>query len=290
MDTDDQDALSSDTAADEEAPLLNENTGHDHAAHDGGSPNYGSDTDVMSGGAKSVFRQLANRTTVAVLLSYLVFQLANISFSSLYPIFASAEPPAGRGLDPETIGLSLSFAGLITILFQAFAYQRTRDRLGSLGTYRWALLGLAVSMALMPWVGKLGESGSGRGRSVTTHLYLELGLVLVLRGVCAVGGLSSVMLLVSQDLGQLGVVLRPSAWGCWFPRLTASRTPFRSPTRPRPTRSSARSWPSPRPSLPLAAASDRLCRAAFSHCPRACSPTARCSPGGSLRASPWPAA
>ena len=80
-----------------------------------------------------------------------------------------------------------------TILFQAFVYQCVRERLGNLGTYRWALLGLAVSMALIPWVSAPAKDG-------TAYVYyLELGGLLILRGLCAVGGLSSVMLLVSAS-------------------------------------------------------------------------------------------
>src|SRR5690606_35920219 len=47
---------------------------------------------------KSAFRQAANRNTLVVLGTYLVFQLANISFNSLYPIFVSSSPPTGRDL------------------------------------------------------------------------------------------------------------------------------------------------------------------------------------------------
>ena len=144
-------------------------------------------------------RQLANRTTLAVLISYLVFQLTNISFNSLYPIFASAPPPTGRDLGPSTIGLSLSLAGLATILFQGFLFQPLKARIGNLGTYRYSLLGMAISMALMPWIGYLDEDkpwlGLGTGEA---WLYSELGVILVLKNICAVGGLSSVMLLVSQ--------------------------------------------------------------------------------------------
>lgn len=148
-------------------------------------------------GQNPAFRQLANRTTLAVLVSYLVFQLSNISFNSLYPIFASASPPTGRDLGPGTIGLSLSLAGLVTILFQGFLFQPLKARLGNLGTYRFSLLGMAISMALMPWVGYVDERepwlglGSGAG-----WLWTELGVILILKNICAVGGLSSVMLLV----------------------------------------------------------------------------------------------
>lgn len=140
---------------------------------------------------KSTFRQFANRNTLAVLGTYLVFQLANISFNSLYPIFASAPQPTGRELGPGAIGLSLSVASLVTILFQLSLFQKVKSRLGNLGTYRYSLLGMTVSMALMPWIGFKGHK---------LWLYGELGATLVLKNICAVGGLSSVMLLVSLSL------------------------------------------------------------------------------------------
>ncbi len=146
---------------------------------------------------KSIIRQLANYRTMTVLISYLVFQLSNISFNSLYPIFASAPPPTGRELGPSSIGLSLSFAGLATILFQLFAFQPLKRRLGNLGTYRIALLGISISMALMPWIGYLDDTpsvGLGNGKA---WLFVELGVILVIKNISAVGGLSSVMLLVS---------------------------------------------------------------------------------------------
>ncbi|KAF4592112.1 MFS transporter [Ophiocordyceps camponoti-floridani] len=169
------------------------------------------------------WRDLLNHTTLLLLSTYLVFQLSNISFNSLYPIFAAAPAPAGRELDPGKIGVSLSFAGLATILFQAFFYQPLKARTGSLGAYRLSLLGIAISMVLMPWVGYLDDEplfGIGSGR---LGLYAQLGLVLVLKNVCAVGGLSSVMLLITNSapshasLGTLnGVAQTLSALGRSF--------------------------------------------------------------------------
>ncbi|KAK0671723.1 major facilitator superfamily domain-containing protein [Cercophora samala] len=148
---------------------------------------------------KSAFRQLANRNTMAVLGTYLVFQLANISFSSLYPIFVSAPPPTGRELGPGIIGLSLSLAGLATIVFQVLVFERLKAKTGNLGTYRYSLLGMAVAMSLMPWIGYLDSTphlgvGSGKG-----WLYSELGVILIIKNICAVGGLSSVMLLITNS-------------------------------------------------------------------------------------------
>lgn len=146
------------------------------------------------------WNELLNRTTLILLATYLVFQLSNISYNSLYPIFAAASPPTGRGLNPSKIGVSLSLAGVATIIFQAFLYQPLKVRLGNLGTYRLSLLGFAISMTLMPWVGYTDDAplfGVGSGR---IWLYIELGVVLIIKNICAVSGLSSVMLLVSQTI------------------------------------------------------------------------------------------
>ncbi|KAL2127121.1 hypothetical protein VTI74DRAFT_11306 [Chaetomium olivicolor] len=157
------------------------------------------DDDSKKSAENSAFHELRNRNTTALLGTYLVFQLANISYNSLYPIFASSTPPTGRELGPGTIGLSLSLAGLVTILFQLFVFQRLRARMGNLGTYRYSLLGMAISMALMPWIGYLdGEPLLGLG-SGKAWLYAELGVTLVLKNICAVGGLSSVMLLITNS-------------------------------------------------------------------------------------------
>lgn len=147
-------------------------------------------------GERPPWRELMNKTTITLLASYLVFQLTNISFNSLYPIFAASPPPPGRGLDPGKIGVSLSLAGVATIFFQACLFQGLRSRLGNLGTYRLALIGIAASMVLIPWVGFRDDDplfGIGTAR---LWLYLELGVILIAKNICAVGGLSSVMLLV----------------------------------------------------------------------------------------------
>ncbi|KAG5987390.1 hypothetical protein E4U54_005012 [Claviceps lovelessii] len=169
---------------------------------------------------RPVWKDLLNHTTLILLCTYLVFQLSNISFNSLYPIFASAPTPAGRNLDPSKIGFSLSAAGLATILFQAFVFQPVRSKIGNLGAYRFALFGLSISLLLMPWVGFLDNKppfGIGNGR---LWLYAELAVVLVLKNICAVGGLSCVMLLITNSapshasLGTLnGVAQTLSALG-----------------------------------------------------------------------------
>jgi MFS family permease len=125
--------------------------------------------------------------------TYLVFQLSNISFNSLYPIFASAHEPTGRELSPEEIGLSLSFAGIVTIVFQVGIFGKLKEKMGNKRTYRAGLFLFFLSMMMMPWVGHRSSTGIGSGK---VWLWIELGFVLLVKTVAAVGGLTSALLLV----------------------------------------------------------------------------------------------
>ncbi|KAI0532471.1 major facilitator superfamily transporter [Xylaria digitata] len=147
----------------------------------------------------ATWRQLLNRTTVVLLSTSLIFQLSNSSFNSLYPIFAAGPEPTGRDLHADVIGVSLSVAGIFTIFFQLFLFPYLKGRVGNVGSYRGALFGFAVTMALMPFVGHVDSKppfGAGSGR---IWLYVELGIILVIKNICAVGGLSCVMLLITNS-------------------------------------------------------------------------------------------
>ncbi|POR37649.1 Putative membrane protein, partial [Tolypocladium paradoxum] len=212
--------LSSASSSSSDGDVDNNNNHNNHNINDIDSPDSVSAAKPTPDGERRVWKDLLNTTTLVLLATYLMFQLSNISFNSLYPIFAATPPPTGRGLAPSKIGVSLSAAGLATIIFQAFLYQPLKARTGNLGTYRFALFGIAVSMVLMPWVGYLDDSplfGLGSGR---LWLYVELGVVLIIKNICAVGGLSSVMLLITNSapshasLGTLnGVAQTLSALG-----------------------------------------------------------------------------
>lgn len=141
-------------------------------------------------------KEILNRDTIVLLSTYLIFQLSNISFNSLYPIFGAAPEPTGRGLSPEEIGLSLSFAGIVTIVFQVLVFGKLKEKMGNKVTYRVGLFGFFLAMMMMPWVGyrdSPGLFGWGSGR---VWLWIELGFVLLVKTVAAVGGLTSALLLV----------------------------------------------------------------------------------------------
>lgn len=134
-------------------------------------------------------KEILNRDTILLLVTYTIFQLANISYNSLYPIFAEDAEPTGRGLKPEAVGLSLSFAGAITIVFQVGIFGKLRGQLGNKVAYRASLAFFVVAFILMPFVGYKNDHGSA-------WLWFELGVVLVIKTIAGVGGLTAALLLV----------------------------------------------------------------------------------------------
>ena len=143
--------------------------------------------------------QVFSRDTILLLSTYLIFQLSNISYNSLYPIFAQAEPPTGRDLSPQEIGLSLAFAGIVTIIFQVGIFGKLREKMGNKATYRVCIAGFVLAFLMTPWVGyKRGSDGKGGISHGKIWLWVELGFVLLVKTVAAVGGLTSALLLVGS--------------------------------------------------------------------------------------------
>ena len=151
-------------------------------------------------------KDIFNRDTILLLVTYLIFQLSNISFNSLYPIFAQAEPPAGRNLKPNEIGLSLAFAGAVTILFQVGVFGKLRDKMGNRWAYRTGLFGFVIAFVLMPWVG-YKEDGADSISIGAAWLWVEIGAVLLIKTVSSVGGLTSALLLVCHRAFRLDYTL-----------------------------------------------------------------------------------
>jgi MFS family permease len=144
-------------------------------------------------------KEVLNRNTILLLSTYLIFQLSNISFNSLYPVFSSAPPPTGRGLSPTEIGLSLSFAGVITSVFQVGIFGKLKEKMGNKATYRAGLFGFFLAMMMMPWVGYRDSPPLFGWGSSKTWLWVEIGFVLLVKTIAAVGGLTSALLLVSSN-------------------------------------------------------------------------------------------
>ncbi|EXJ72340.1 uncharacterized protein A1O5_04844 [Cladophialophora psammophila CBS 110553] len=181
---------------------------HQSPTHENGLVEVSDDEDTDGGADPSSFftatdelkkKDVLNRDTILLLLTYLIFQLSNISFNSLYPIFAQAAPPTGRNLDPEEIGLSLGFAGVVTILFQIGIFGKLRDMMGNRWAYRAGLAGFVIAYILMPWVGYKESDDENGGTHGAAWLWLEICVVLLIKTVAAVGGLTSALLLITNS-------------------------------------------------------------------------------------------
>lgn len=148
------------------------------------------------------YKDVLTKDTILLLATFLIFQLSNVSFNSLYPIFAQASPPTGRDLTPEEIGISLGFAGIITIVFQVGIFGRMRENLGNKVTYRMSLGGFVIAFALIPFVGYKDGKGVPGAKGTTVGnilLWLELGAILIVKTIAAVGGLTSSLLLITNS-------------------------------------------------------------------------------------------
>ncbi|OAX78231.1 hypothetical protein ACJ72_07465 [Emergomyces africanus] len=144
--------------------------------------------------------EVFNRDTILLLITYLIFALANVSFNSLYPIFAQAPPPTGRQLSPREIGLSLAFAGIVTIVFQICIFGKLRDKMGNKWSYRASLLGFVISFILMPFVGYKDPAAiAGEVSKSSVLLAIELCVVLLVKTVATVAGLTSALLLITNS-------------------------------------------------------------------------------------------
>ncbi|KAG9245527.1 major facilitator superfamily domain-containing protein [Calycina marina] len=144
-------------------------------------------------------KDVLKRDTILLLGTYFIFQLSNIAFNTLYPIFGAAPEPTGRNLNPEEIGLSLSFAGIVMIIFQIALFAKIKGKMGNKATYRAGMLLFFFSMMMMPWLGHrtsapLFDIGNG-----SIWLWIELGFVLLIKTIAAVGGLTSAMLLITNS-------------------------------------------------------------------------------------------
>lgn len=141
--------------------------------------------------------EVFNRDMILLLLTYLIFALSNVSFGSLYTIFVQSPAPIGRDFTARETGATLAFAGVVTIIFQICIFGKLRDKMGNRWSYRAGLLGFAVSFFLMPFIGY--KDGAARDGKPSTHyldVTVEVCIVLLIKTVSTVGGLTSALLLV----------------------------------------------------------------------------------------------
>jgi MFS family permease len=151
-------------------------------------------------------KDILNRDVLLLLATYLVFQLSNISFNSLYPTFAFSPAPMGRDIKSSSIGVSLSLAGVVTIIFQVFIFGKLIERMGNKTTYRVGLGMFAAGMFLTPLVGYKTDPPLFGLWSGHVWMWLELGAILLLKTIASVAGLTSALLLITNSANSDGTL------------------------------------------------------------------------------------
>ncbi|KFY43366.1 hypothetical protein V494_02015 [Pseudogymnoascus sp. VKM F-4513 (FW-928)] len=150
-----------------------------------------------------------NRNTLLLLGTYLVLQLSNVSFNTLYPIFAFAAPPLGRDISARAIGISLSAVGVVSVVSQVCAGGRLKVKMGHKTTYRTGLGLLAIAMFAMPFVAYRDLPPLIGSWSGEVTMWIQISLILLMKTVGTVGGLTSALLLItnsSPSAGSLGAL------------------------------------------------------------------------------------
>ncbi|KAK6537044.1 hypothetical protein TWF281_001246 [Arthrobotrys megalospora] len=171
-------------------PLLGGNDGTEEESED----EYSDDSDFsgLFASRKPVpWKQILTPSTIVLLATYSIFNLAIVGYNALYPIFVSSPPPIGRGIPVREIGLSLGFAGVVTIFFQVMFFAKLQDKAGNELSFKAALGLFALTFFAMPMVGY--ESTIGM-----PLLWTELASVLTLKVVSSITALTCAMILITN--------------------------------------------------------------------------------------------
>lgn len=136
-------------------------------------------------------KEYLNRNIVLLLTTFTIFSLSNVTFNTLYPIFISNEPPAGRGLSPRFIGVTLSYASVVTIFFQLLFFDSARTKLGNKRGYALGIFIVALGFLLMPLI-------SYPGPDAYYKIYLQVGSILLIKTIGTIAGLTCFLLLLTN--------------------------------------------------------------------------------------------
>ncbi|EPS36894.1 hypothetical protein H072_9499 [Dactylellina haptotyla CBS 200.50] len=182
-------------------PLL----GNNSANRDEQETGYSDDNDYPSLFASSKpvpWNEILTPSTIVLLATYFIFNLAMVGYNSLYPIFVSSPPPIGRATPVKEIGLSLAFAGVVTIFFQVLFFARLQYKAGNEFSFKAALGLFALTFFAMPLIGY--EDNIGK-----VWLWVELAVVLTFKVVSSITALTCAMILITNcapNTSQLGSI------------------------------------------------------------------------------------
>jgi MFS family permease len=143
-------------------------------------------------GFKSV---LTFKTTIRIAI-YTLFAFANISFTTLYTIWAGSSSK-GMNLNPKQLGDYFSMSGYSKLIFQLFLYTKFQDLLGIKNVLR---LGLILYIFII-----IIQSNLSPENTFSNSLLI---LCLILNGISETFGYISILSLITESVTneKLGIV------------------------------------------------------------------------------------
>ncbi|KAI9775389.1 MAG: hypothetical protein M1839_001244 [Geoglossum umbratile] len=131
------------------------------------------------------FRSIWTRNVLYTLFSFALLPLHNSAFMQIFPLFLSTprvpdNHPAivffngGLGLPSSTIGTWLAIFGVSGILLQLLIYPRMQARIGTLWSYRIALVIFPAAYIVAPYLALLPDHGIFRWFAISVVLFLQV--------------------------------------------------------------------------------------------------------------------
>jgi len=172
-------------------PLLGGNTEEEEEETDDEGSDDSEFPGLFSSSKPVPWKQVLTPSTIFLLITYFIFNLSLVGYNSLYPIFVSSPPPTGRATPVKEIGLSLAFAGFVTIIFQVLFFAKLQDKAGNNISFKISLGLFALTFFAMPLIGYEDKIGKG-------WLWTELAGILTIKVVSSITALTCAMILITN--------------------------------------------------------------------------------------------
>ncbi|RUS19352.1 major facilitator superfamily domain-containing protein [Endogone sp. FLAS-F59071] len=151
--------------------------------------------------ANPTLRSVLTPSVMTTVLVYMLVCLQTIMYEELYTLWTSTLPDeGGLGFTPHDIGISLSIAGVMTLIMQLLLWPRLQRRFGTLPVFRCALAAYIPLYFVEGFLRNLVSASNPR------LIWVGLLTCLAIESLCNVTVYTSSMILVSNSASSLNTL------------------------------------------------------------------------------------
>lgn len=132
-------------------------------------------------------RHVFTLSIILVIATFGLFDFTMEGYKKLFTIYLSSSRPVGKGMDPEQLGYAFGGSIFASIAIVALCFQRMERIFGATLCYRSSVLVFCALWFITPFIGGSHLS-----------LWIEMVVMLILRGVTSFSGITCALLLVSS--------------------------------------------------------------------------------------------